>query len=236
MANQPDGAEPEQPPRDDHSKTPPATAKGDPSAPRSRSARRQVKARRPWDQREGEGARAFEAATAYFDLGPERSLREVARSLSKSLSLIGRWSAEWDWTERARAYDASMAQAAQEKRQRDMIRWTMRWTERREALREREWEVANAFLTLAEKVLARETRYSREHTVHEAALLVSKASTLARRAAEMPASPPALPRSDDVSSGLPLPHRSGEDDGMAGPDGQHGGFGISNEGSGHDPN
>jgi len=41
-------------------------------------------------------------------MGAERSVRRVAKRLGKSASLVGRWSAEDDWPERAAAWDAEL--------------------------------------------------------------------------------------------------------------------------------
>ena len=49
--------------------------------------------------------KAFEA---YRDMGAERSVRKVARALHKSVALVGRWSSEDGWPERAAAWDAEL--------------------------------------------------------------------------------------------------------------------------------
>jgi len=52
-----------------------------------------------------ETAIAFAAFAAYRDMGDERSLEAVAQKLSKSKTLMGRWSTKNNWTERAAQYD-----------------------------------------------------------------------------------------------------------------------------------
>lgn len=59
-----------------------------------------------WTRIRHEGVRAFQAFTIYLQMGPERSITKVARELSKSRTLIGRWSAAHQWTERVAAWDA----------------------------------------------------------------------------------------------------------------------------------
>ncbi len=59
----------------------------------------------PGERRAGESAPAFEAFALYRDLGPSRSINLVGRELSKSASLIGRWSAKWRWIERVDEWD-----------------------------------------------------------------------------------------------------------------------------------
>lgn len=59
----------------------------------------------PWEQQPGETPPAFEAFTAYRDMGPRRSTAKVARSLGKSTALIQRWSRENAWVVRTTSYD-----------------------------------------------------------------------------------------------------------------------------------
>lgn len=58
----------------------------------------------PWERRTGESGPAFDAFVAYRD-DPDRSLRAVAQQLTKSGSLIRRWSVRHHWVERACAWD-----------------------------------------------------------------------------------------------------------------------------------
>ena len=51
---------------------------------------------RAWERLENESSRAFEAFSAYRDLGPQRSLAKVAETLGKSKALMERWSAKHD--------------------------------------------------------------------------------------------------------------------------------------------
>jgi hypothetical protein len=58
-----------------------------------------------YDRRDGETPQAYEAARAYFELGSARSLVAAAQKCNKGVSILGRWSAKWDWAARARAWD-----------------------------------------------------------------------------------------------------------------------------------
>lgn len=59
----------------------------------------------PWEQRDGESAKAFEAFKVYRDLGAKRSITLVCERLDKTRALIGRWSAKYQWVTRAAAWD-----------------------------------------------------------------------------------------------------------------------------------
>lgn len=65
-----------------------------------------------WEQQKDESAQAFEAFVLYRDMGAERSLEAVAQKLSKSISLIKRWSREKNWVERVRAYENAQQKVA----------------------------------------------------------------------------------------------------------------------------
>ena len=62
---------------------------------------------RAWERQDGESGKAYEAFLAYRDMG-------AARRLGKSRALIDRWRRQWNWEERARAYDKELDRAAYE--------------------------------------------------------------------------------------------------------------------------
>lgn len=66
----------------------------------------------PWERQKGESAQAFEAFTIYLNMGADRSVRGVAQNLSKSCTLISRWSSANHWVERVRAWDNFMQKEA----------------------------------------------------------------------------------------------------------------------------
>lgn len=59
----------------------------------------------PWERQPGETEKQFEAFAIYRDLGSERSVNEVCKRLSKSRTLISKWSSQNQWVTRACAYD-----------------------------------------------------------------------------------------------------------------------------------
>ena len=68
---------------------------------------------RPWDQQEGESARAFAAFSVYFTLGPARSLAKTSQNHTKTIPTLKEWSVKHDWVRRAAAYDAHQARLVQ---------------------------------------------------------------------------------------------------------------------------
>jgi len=59
-----------------------------------------------WERREKESAKAYEAFIDYLTQpASQRSIRQVAHSLSKSDTLVKGWASKHDWVERVRAFD-----------------------------------------------------------------------------------------------------------------------------------
>jgi hypothetical protein len=82
-------------------------------------------ARQPWEQREDESVQAFRAFTFYRDLGLERSLSKAYRASigdqtgEKSANgTWDKWSREYDWVERSRAYDGHLDAVRRQARER----------------------------------------------------------------------------------------------------------------------
>lgn len=68
----------------------------------------------PWDKQDKESAQAFQAFTIYRDTPTgERSIRRVAQGLSKSATLVARWSSRWGWVERCLAWDRELDRVKQ---------------------------------------------------------------------------------------------------------------------------
>lgn len=68
-----------------------------------------------WLRQPHESKQAYAAFVAARDAGPTRSVTTVAAGLSKSRSLISRWSTHWGWVERCAAYDEHLEQARLQK-------------------------------------------------------------------------------------------------------------------------
>lgn len=61
-----------------------------------------------WDRQLEESPQAFEAFSAYLDMGPTRTLRRAASKLCKSTTLLERWSLVHEWRTRAGHFDREM--------------------------------------------------------------------------------------------------------------------------------
>lgn len=66
----------------------------------------------PWLRQPGEGAKPYEAFSTYMLMGTERSQVKVAAELGKSRQLLSKWSAQWNWVERANAWDLEQERLA----------------------------------------------------------------------------------------------------------------------------
>ena len=94
----------------------------------------------PWERQPGEGAKPFEAFCVYRDLGPDRSSYKVADQLSKSRQLMSRWSAQYNWVERAAAWDAEQDRIARREMLAEMAATRKRQRKNAQRMQERGME------------------------------------------------------------------------------------------------
>src|SRR5437868_1524774 len=106
-----------------------------------------------WERQPSESPKAFQAAALYFEMGADRSLAAVGQSLGKSKALMERWSSAYGWVERAAAYDAHLAQLAEQARAAIVAAHAARWEERRRQLREDGWIAAEKLYARALEML-----------------------------------------------------------------------------------
>lgn len=67
----------------------------------------------PWEQMHGEGDAAYCAFVSFMNIPPVvRTLQKLCEDTGKSRSLIGRYSAQYNWIERAMAHDAKIQEMA----------------------------------------------------------------------------------------------------------------------------
>ena len=140
----------------------------------------------PFEQLSKESAKAFAAFSTYLNLGPERSLAMVAQKLHKSVTMLGRWSAKFDWPARVAAHAAHLAAVEREATEAVARLKSAEWLKRQEQIREREWAMHEKALAAAERGLKafmeREKVYA---NLSDIARMLEVASKLGRLAAGM---------------------------------------------------
>jgi len=139
-------------------------------------------ANHPFEQLPRESNKAFAAFSLYLSLGAERSTREVARKLGKSLTIIGRWSAKFDWPARVQAHGAHYAIIEREAVEAVARSKAAEWEKRETELRETEWTLRGELVEAGLKVLGKFKDGSRVATLGDVARAFEVASKLGRLA------------------------------------------------------
>jgi hypothetical protein len=65
----------------------------------------------------GESTKAYAAYQCYRDFGASRSLEKVSQECTKSIPLLKRWSAKFEWVKRATEFDAEQERIREEAQQ-----------------------------------------------------------------------------------------------------------------------
>lgn len=102
----------------------------------------------PWERRENETSKAYEAFCVYRDMGPDRSMRATAERLGKSQGLMEGWSAKHEWVNRASLWDDEQDRIEREIAQREQAKAI-------KDMRKRHADIANAMLIKSAKALTR---------------------------------------------------------------------------------
>ena len=108
----------------------------------------------PFERLPRESEKAFAAFSLFLSLGPQRGLREVARKLDKSLTVVGDWSKKFDWPARVAAHSAHLAIVEREAIEAVARGKSAEWASREQKLRETEWSMHEAAIAAAKKGLA----------------------------------------------------------------------------------
>ncbi len=93
----------------------------------------------PFERQPQEGERAYAAFRAYLEMGTERSIRDVARKLGKSATLMGRWSSKYDWPSRVAAYGAHLAEVERRAIEATAVEKAVEWAKVWEPLKREAW-------------------------------------------------------------------------------------------------
>jgi hypothetical protein len=107
-----------------------------------------------FEQQPRESAKAFAAFREYLELGPERSLDMVAQKLSKSATVIKRWSAKYDWQMRIRAHAAHLAEVERLAIEKVSTEKAVEWAKTHEAIRREAWREAEEAIAMVRKARA----------------------------------------------------------------------------------
>jgi len=109
----------------------------------------------PFEQQPRESDKAFAAFSLYLNEGPQRSLQSVAQKLNKSVTMLGRWSAKFDWPARVQAHAAHLAIVEREATEALTRGKAAAWVSRQEEHREEEWKMRGELIELAREAIAR---------------------------------------------------------------------------------
>src|SRR5687768_6729338 len=136
-----------------------------------------------FEQQANESAKAFGAFSVYLSLGPERSLAAVGQKLGKSVALLERWSAKFDWAGRVQAHAAHMAVVEREASEALARVKAAEWLKRTEQVREREWQMHEKCIAAAERAfkafMEREKIYANLSDISRVLEVASKLGRLA---------------------------------------------------------
>jgi hypothetical protein len=106
-----------------------------------------------FEQQPRESDKAFAAFSLYLSQGPKRSLAAVARTLHKSVTIFGRWSAKFGWQERVAAHAAHLALVEREAIEASARSKAAEWEKRETQLRETEWAMHERAIAAAKRGL-----------------------------------------------------------------------------------
>jgi hypothetical protein len=136
-----------------------------------------------FEQQPRESNKAFAAFSLYLSLGPERSLAAVGQKLGKSVGLIERWSAKFDWPARVQAQAAHLAVVEREAIEAVARGKAAEWESREQQLRETEWAMHERAIEAAKRGLdaymAREKVYANLADIARMLEIASKLGRLA---------------------------------------------------------
>jgi hypothetical protein len=140
-----------------------------------------------FEQQPRESTKAFAAFKTYFDLGPQRSLAQVAKAHGKSKTMIERWSRRFDWPARVQAHAAHLAAVERQAIEGLALEKAVEWDKVHEAVKIAEWQRHKKLIALADEMLARwEKNKAKCGTLEGIARVLELATKLARLAAGMP--------------------------------------------------
>ena len=139
----------------------------------------------PFEQQSNESAKAFAAFALYLSLGPQRSLPLVAQQCNKSVSLMGRWSARFNWSARVQAHAAHLAIVEREVTEALTRTKAAQWLTRREDQKDDEWAWRSELIAASREALKPFRERGKLATLGDIARAIDLASKLGRLATGM---------------------------------------------------
>lgn len=108
-----------------------------------------------WERQPREGSLAFAAFTKYLEMGPDRTLPNVAGDpeLGMSEAKVRGLSRTWKWRDRVNAWEDYLADAQRKRQQRILENDAEKWARRRVELREQEYTLAEKLFQKANEIL-----------------------------------------------------------------------------------
>ena len=105
----------------------------------------------PFEQQKRESNKAFAAFRTYLELGPKRSLATVADKLGKSETMIERWSRNFEWLARVKAYAAHLATIEREAIEALALEKAVEWHRLHEPVKREAWQEAVDTIAMVRK-------------------------------------------------------------------------------------
>lgn len=102
-----------------------------------------------------ESAKAFAAFSAYFGLGPDRTLSAAAAKVGKSKRMMEKWSRRWNWPGRLTAQAAYVAEIERAAIERQAVAKAVEWAKMTEAVRREAWLEAERTIALVRRARER---------------------------------------------------------------------------------
>lgn len=111
-------------------------------------------AKKPWDPADHEGVEAYRCFRAFLELGGARDLDKAAAATGKRLMTVSGYSKRFAWYDRAKAWDAWMAQQFDIGKAAEKARHGAATEARRQSQVEDDWALAGALRARAAEMLA----------------------------------------------------------------------------------
>lgn len=131
----------------------------------------------------GEGSKAYQAFSTYYDLGDGRTIEKAATKLKKDVSVLNRWSSKYHWVDRIRTADIEEHQRSQNADSQAKLEAARERERRQDKVQEDAWKISQEMLHFARLILRQPFGTL---TPDKAARLLQVGDAMARMASGMP--------------------------------------------------